>query len=89
MHGSKDLWSHHRGEFSIPYPNHCLTNYKGSMCPECLALYHPAAGKLINFTTKGYPTMTGKPWNLIQMEEEIDRGTHVSALQPVATKILA
>ena len=32
--------------------------------------------------------MTLKPWTLSQMEEEIDQDTHVSALQPVATKIL-
>ena len=33
--------------------------------------------------------MTGKPCNLIKMEEAINRGPHVSALQPVAMKILA
>ena len=33
--------------------------------------------------------MTGKYWTLIQIEEEIDRGPHLSALQPVAMKILA
>ena len=32
--------------------------------------------------------MTGKPWTLNQMEEAIDRGPHVSALQPVAMEIL-
>ena len=32
--------------------------------------------------------MTLKPWTLSQMEEAIDQDTHVSALQPVATKIL-
>ena len=33
--------------------------------------------------------MTGKPWNLSQMEEAIDREKHVPVLQPVEMKILA
>ena len=58
------------------------------MCPAGLALQHPAEGKLLQFATKGCPTMTRRLWDLNQMEEAIDREPHVSALQPVAMKIL-
>ena len=58
------------------------------MCLSGLALQHPAARKWLQFSTKGFPTMIGKPCTLIQMEEAIDRGPHVSALQPVEMKIL-
>ena len=84
---SKDYWSHHRGEFSIPSPKQGPTTYKGSMCPAGLALHHPAAGKLLQFATKGCPTMTGKPWTLIQMREAIDQGPYVSTLQSLAMKL--
>ena len=69
--GSKDYWYHHTGEFSIPYPNQGPNTYNGSMCPAGLALHHPSAGKLLQFATKGCPTMTGKPWTLNQTEESI------------------
>ena len=89
MQGSKDYWSNHMGEFSITYPKKGPTTYKGYMCPSGLALYHPAAGKLLQFETKVCPTMTRKPWTFNQMEKAIDLGPHVSALQPVAMEILA
>ena len=89
MQGSKDYWSHHRGEFSMPSPNQGPTTYKDYMCPSVLELHHPSALKLPNFATMDFPTMTGKPWILIQMEKVIYWGPHVSALQPVAIKILA
>ena len=77
------------GEFSISSPNQGLTTYKGSMYPVGFPLHHNVEGKLPQFATKGCPTMTGKPCTLIQIKEAIDRGPHVSALQPVAMKILA
>ena len=72
MQGSKDYWSHYRGAFRIPYPNKGPTTYKEYMFTSGLALHHPATGKLLHFSTKGCPTMTGKPWTLNQMEEAID-----------------
>jgi len=36
-------WMWHGGRFSIPTPKTRLVEYKGSMCPTGLALYHPAA----------------------------------------------
>ena len=87
MQVSKYYWSHHTCEFSIPSTNQGPKTYKGSMFTEGLALHHPDAGKLLQFSTKGCPTMTGKLWTLNQMEEAIDRGLHVSTLQPVAMKI--
>ena len=60
MQGSKDHQSHHRVEFSIPYPKQLPTTYKGYICKAGLALHHPAAGKLLQFATKGCPTMKKK-----------------------------
>ena len=71
MQVTKDYWSHHTGEFNIPSPNQGPNNYKGSMFTEGLALHHPATGKLIQFSTEGYPTMIGQPFTLNQMEEAI------------------
>ena len=88
MQGSKDYWSHHTVEFSIPYPKQGPTTHKGYICPSGLALHHPDAGKILQFETKGCPTMTGKPWTLNQMEKAIDQEPHVSTLQPVAMEIL-
>ena len=67
MQGSKDYGSYHRGEFSIPSSKQVPTTYKGYMCPVGLSLHHPAAGKLLQFATKGFPTITRKPWTLSQM----------------------
>ena len=58
------------------------------MCPVGLALHHPDAGKSPQFATKGCPTKTGKPGTLSQMEEAIDQGPPVSALQTAEMKIL-
>ena len=87
MQGSNDYCSHHRGEFSIPNPKQGTTTYKGSMCAAVLSLHHPDEGNLLQFVTKDCQTMTGKPWTLSQMEDAIDRGPHVSVLQPVAMKL--
>ena len=89
MQGSKDYWYHHTGEFSIPSTNQCPKTYKGYICPAGFSLKNPDAVKLLQFATKGYPIMTGKPWTLNKIEEAIYRGPHMSALQPVAMKIMA
>ena len=36
MQGSKDYWSYHRVEFSIPSPTQVPTTYNKSMCPAGL-----------------------------------------------------
>jgi hypothetical protein len=54
------------------------------MCPQNLALYHPAAAKLLDFATGGCPANTGRPWTKAEMEAAIERGPHVSAMDPDA-----
>ena len=67
IQGSKGYCSHHGGEFSTPSPKQDPTIYKWSMCPAGLSIQNYYAGKLLQFETKGYPTITGKPWTLNQM----------------------
>jgi hypothetical protein len=86
--GEVNYWTTHKGDFVIPPAKPSLTEYRGSMCPQGLALEHPAAAQLLTYATRGCPTNTGKPWTFDQMEEAIERGPHVSALNEVAMKIL-
>ena len=58
MQVSKDYWSHHRGDFSIHSPKQVPNNYKGYICPAGFTINHPDAEKLLQFSTKGCPTMT-------------------------------
>ena len=59
------------------------------MCPAGLALYCPAAERLLDWVEFGCPTQTGKPWSISEMEEAILRGPHQSALTPEALKHFA
>jgi hypothetical protein len=61
-----------------------LEKWRGSMCPANLALEHPAAEKLLEYATGGCPANTGKPWSKEQMWAAVERGPHVSALDPDA-----
>lgn len=54
------------------------------MCPQGLALAHPAASLLKEWSQYGCPAMTGKDWTVEQMEAAIVRGPHESALCPEA-----
>lgn len=54
------------------------------MCPQGLALHHPAAAALLAFATGGYPTRTGADWTLAQIRAAITRGPHISAFKPAA-----
>jgi hypothetical protein len=58
------------------------------MCPSGLALHHPAASTLIAYATLGCPTQTGQPWTTDAMQAAIDRGPHVSTLDPEAAEQL-
>jgi hypothetical protein len=77
-------WSNHKGKFSIPVPKQGLQTWVGEMCPQNLALYHPAAAKLLDFATGGCPANTGRPWTKAEMEAAIERGPHISAMDPDA-----
>ena len=58
--------------------------YRGGMCPQGLALEHPAAQLLTDWAKFGCPAMTGKEWTLEEMEAAIERGPHASAVTPEA-----
>ena len=72
-------WATHRGEFKLPPERMPPANAKGGMCPQGLALHHPAADHLLEYATKGCPSLTGQPWTVEQMQAAVDRGPHVSA----------
>jgi hypothetical protein len=82
-------WSTHKGQFTIPTPKQAPKKWVGEMCPRNLALHHPAAAKLLQYATGGCPANTGKPWSREEMQAAIDRGPHISAMDPDAMKQLA
>jgi hypothetical protein len=59
------------------------------MCPQGLALYHPAAEHLLTYATGGCPTNTGRNWTTQKMEEDFAQGLHSSALNLEAMAQLA
>jgi hypothetical protein len=56
------------------------------MCPQDLALHHPAADKLLQYVVGSCPTNTGKPWTKEMMWAAVERGPHVSALDPAVVE---
>eukprot|EP00956_Cyclotella_meneghiniana_P024897 scaffold50778_cov74-Cyclotella_meneghiniana.AAC.1 len=77
-------WSKHEGKFEMPEPKQGVDEWKGGMCPQGLALHHPAAGALLEYATQGCPCNTGKDWTKEQLWAAVERGPHVSALEPDA-----
>ena len=77
-------WTKHEGTFSLPTPKEAPSTHKGSMCPSGLALHHPAAELLLDYASGGCPANTGRRWTVDEMQAAIDRGPHVSALDPDA-----
>jgi hypothetical protein len=59
------------------------------MCPTGIALNHPAADILRNWTTFGCPTQTGCNWTKDEMWEAVERGPNQSATTPKAIKHFA
>jgi hypothetical protein len=82
-------WATHQGTFRLPPELQGLDEWEGQMCPSGLALHHPAAATLLEYATGGCPTNTGNPWTNQQMQEAINRGPHVSALDPEAIAQMA
>ena len=68
-------------DYKVPVP---ATDHRGQMCPSGLVLEYPAADLLMEYATVGCPTKTGKDWTMQDLEEAIDVGSHVSALDPEA-----
>ena len=81
-------WTTHRGDFKVPAAREGPTEYRGEMCPQGLALHHPAAGTLLEYATRGCPVNAGRPWTREEMEAAIQRGPHASAIEPDAMQQL-
>ena len=87
--GEVEYMTQHQGNFKIPPAKDGPAVYRGSMCPSGLALYHEAAETLLEYATGGCPVETGRDWTVEMMAAAIERGPHVSAMDPEAMKILA
>ncbi len=59
-----------------------LATFKNKMIPKGLALHHPVANILEEYTKYGCPKQTGKPWTTQEMWEAVARGPHQSAMLP-------
>ena len=84
----QSYWATHGGKFQVPPPKQAPSTHRGSMCPSGLALHHPAADLLLDYASGGCPANTGRPWTVDEMQAAIDRGPHVSALEPDAVKYM-
>lgn len=81
----QNWWTTHEGQFVLPPPHPPPDAYRNNMCPNGLALHHPAAETLLTYAKRGCPVNTGRAWTVEQMQTAIDRGPHASALVPAAS----
>jgi hypothetical protein len=72
----------------VPEKKKVLEEWRNMMCPTNLALDHPAAEELLKYATGGCPTNTGQPWTKEMITAAVERGPHVSALEPAAIQQL-
>lgn len=83
-----DHWLRYKGNFQLPtgleMGKRPVDEYVGQMCPAGLALHHPAAATLLEYATQGCPCKAGRHWTISEMEEAIEKGPHVSAMDPEA-----
>ena len=84
----KSYWTSYKGEFDLPDELEEADVWLNQMCPQRLALRHPAAAKLLQYATGGCPCKTGKDWSKEEIWEAVERGPHVSALDPKAIEQL-
>ena len=80
-------WTQHQGlvDTITPTDHTACPPHQNSMCPNGLALQHPAAELLHEWATFGWcPTHTGTPWTKEEMWEAVTRGLHSSARSPEA-----
>ena len=80
-------WTQHQGlvDTITPTDHTACPPHRNSMCPNGLALQHPAAELLHEWATFGWcPTHTGTPWTKEEMWEAVTRGLHSSARSPEA-----
>jgi hypothetical protein len=76
------------GNFTLPPELPPVPEHVNNMCPRGLALHYPAAALLVDYATLGCLTETGRPWTVEMMQAAIDRGPHVSTLDPAASEQL-
>ena len=62
--------------------------YMGTMRPRNGALHHAAADDLLRYATNGCPVDCGRDWTIEEMQAAIEKGPHISALDPVAITAL-
>ena len=56
------------------------------MFPQGRALSHPAGPLLLRYATQGYPVECGQPWTKAEMRAAVEKGPHISALDPDAAR---
>ena len=61
-------------------------SHRGLTNPRNSAAEHTAAPMLIEHAKEGCPVNTGKNWTLKEITAAVERGPHVSAMQPDAMK---
>ena len=54
------------------------------MYPRGLAIVHPAGPLLLRYKTRGFPVECGRPWSKDEIATVIEKGSHISALEPDA-----
>ena len=81
-------WAKHQGLYKVPTPKAAPPSYRGQMCPQNVALDHPAANILKSYSQQGCPVNTGKKWTMEMWEAMIEKGPHISALEPDAIQQL-
>ena len=69
-------WTKYEGAATIPEQLPNPTKWRNIMCPQNLALYHPAAATLLQYATGGCPVESGRPWSKQQMAAAVTRGPH-------------
>jgi hypothetical protein len=79
-------WETHKGEVQLSEYMQEQPAYRNEMCPNGLALHHPAAATLKEYATYGCPAKTGKPWTKAEIWEAVEQGPHASALSAKALK---
>ena len=56
----------------------------GLVVPRWRANLHPAAGLLKEYAQRGCPLSVGGNWTLEELKATVEKGPHVSALEPDA-----
>jgi hypothetical protein len=79
-------WETHKGEVQLSEDTQEQPAYRNEMCPNRLALHHPAAATLKEYATYGCPAKTGKPWMKAEIWEAVEQGPHTSVLLAEALK---